>query len=158
MPARDAFLDEATAKAFAAVTQAPRNARAEVRGLSKAASEHRLLLWSANSHLENDILPTDVSGSLPAVDGSTPTIGIFRNDATGGKLSYYAGGSAAGQGRSMQRERRPSADRYRQPDLLGTGERAVAVRPRVQEGRAIRIAYQRHDLRARVRHHQRRHR
>ena len=68
--------------------------RAEVKGLSKAASEHRLLLWSANTAEEKDILPTDVSGSLPAVDGSTPTIGIFRNDGTGGKLGYYAGGSA----------------------------------------------------------------
>ena len=94
VPARDRFLGEATAKAFAAITSAHGTASAEVSGLAKAASQHRLLLWSADAAQEKDILQTDISGSLPTSDGSTPVIGIFRNDGTGAKLGYYAGGSA----------------------------------------------------------------
>ena len=95
VPARDVFLADATAKAFAAVTHSPGDPAATLRGLTRATAEHRILLWSVHPSEEADIARTDLVGRLPAYDGSAPTIGVYRNDGTGGKLGYYAGGSAS---------------------------------------------------------------
>ncbi|QNK80983.1 DUF4012 domain-containing protein [Nakamurella sp. PAMC28650] len=94
-PRREAFLDSAAERAFLAVTNIRTSAKTVLRGLVKASDQHRLLLWSANRTEQTDIEATGVAGRLPSVDGHTPTIGLFRNDGTGGKLGYYAGGSAA---------------------------------------------------------------
>ncbi|SDO31622.1 Protein of unknown function [Nakamurella panacisegetis] len=93
-PAREAFLADATAKAFAAVTNSGGSARSLLRGLRKAVGERRLLVWSADGEQQTDLLATDLSGHLPTVDGATPVVGVFRNDSTGGKLGYYTSGSA----------------------------------------------------------------
>ena len=94
-PARDTFLAVATAKVFKAVTQAPSNASLVVKGVTKAAREHRVLLWSSHPAEEADLAGTAIGQLLPASDVATPTIGVFRNDGTGGKLGYYADGAAA---------------------------------------------------------------
>ncbi len=94
-PARDRFLAAATTKAFAAVTSAPTNAAAALRGLTRAAAEHRLQLWSARPAEQTDLAATDLGTALPATDGAAPAVGVFRNDGTGGKLGYYAAGTAA---------------------------------------------------------------
>jgi len=94
-PARDIFLADATAKAFAAVTNSPANAAQMLAGLKKGVAEHRVLLWSAIASEQKDLASTALVGSMPASDGTSPTVGVFRNDGTGGKLGYYAAGSAA---------------------------------------------------------------
>ena len=93
-PARDVFLDAATGKAFAAVTTSTATARSTLKGLTRAAAEHRLLLWSAHASEQKDLASTEVAGQLPDSDAPAPVIGVYRNDATGGKLGYYATGSA----------------------------------------------------------------
>ena len=94
-PARDVFLAAATTKAFTAVTESPTNASTVVKGLTRAVKEHRLLLWSSHPAEQADLAGTAIAQLLPASDDPTPTIGIFRNDGTGGKLGFYADGSAA---------------------------------------------------------------
>ena len=94
-PARDVFLAAATTKAFTAVTEAPANASNVVKGLTRAVREHRLLLWSSHPAEQKDLAGTAIAQLLPASDDPAPTIGIFRNDGTGGKLGFYADGSAA---------------------------------------------------------------
>lgn len=92
-PDRDSFVSDATTKAFTAVTDAPNDPAAELKGLTRAAGERRLLLWSARPAEQTDLAQTDLSGAL-GDDSDAPTVGVFRNDATGGKLGYYATGSA----------------------------------------------------------------
>ncbi|WP_188939790.1 DUF4012 domain-containing protein [Nakamurella endophytica] len=91
--ARDSFLSAATAKAFEAVTRSPNDASAELRGLTRASAEGRLLLWSAHPAEQQDLAATEISGQL-GDDSAGPTVGVFRNDATGAKLGFYASGSA----------------------------------------------------------------
>ncbi|MET3805244.1 hypothetical protein ABIB25_002245 [Nakamurella sp. UYEF19] len=93
--ARDAFLAEATLRAFTSVTNSPANAKVALRGLTKAAVQHRLQLWSTHPSEQKDLIETDLGTALPSKDGAIPTIGVFRNDGTGGKLGYYASGSAS---------------------------------------------------------------
>ena len=84
---------DATSKAFAAVTSAPNDPAAELKGLTRAAAERRLLLFSARPAEQSDLAQTEIAGQL-GDDSGAPTVGVFRNDATGGKLGYYATGSA----------------------------------------------------------------
>ncbi len=92
--ARDEFLDNATAKAFSAITQSPKNPTQLIHGLSRAAAEHRVLLWSAHATEQQDLAQTILATALPASAPASPSVGVFRNDATGAKLGYYAAGSA----------------------------------------------------------------
>lgn len=92
---RDLFLDTATEKAFAAVTNSGIDAKSALSGIVKAVDERRLLLWSAHPREQSELATTRLAGTLPTADGTSPTIGVFRDDATGGKLGYYAGGSAS---------------------------------------------------------------
>lgn len=93
-PARDLFLEQATGKAFIAVTRSPTNASSVVKGLARAANEHRVLLWSSHPAEPLDLTGTAIAQLLPPTDAAAPTIGLFRNDGTGGKLGFYADGSA----------------------------------------------------------------
>lgn len=94
-PARDRFLSSAVAKAFESVMSSPGSAGSTLSGLKKGALEHRILLWSADPAEQKDLATTNLAGTLPTTDGAVPTVGVFRNDGTGGKLGYYASGSAA---------------------------------------------------------------
>ena len=100
-PERDSFVSDATTKAFAAVTGAPNDPAAELKGLTRAADERRLLLFSTRPAEQTDLAQTDLSGAL-GDDSDAPTVGVFRDDATGGKLGYYATGSAKLTGDSCQ--------------------------------------------------------
>ncbi len=85
---RDAFLARAAAAAFTAVSNGSGNAQKTMDGLSRAASEHRLLLWSADPEEQHDLTATQLGGQMPQAPG-TPTVGVFLNDGTGGKMGYY---------------------------------------------------------------------
>ncbi len=92
---RDLFLHTATEKAFAAVTNSGVDAKQALSGIGRAVRERRLLLWSSHAKEQTDLAGTSLAGTLPSTDGTSPTIGVFRDDATGGKLGYYSGGSAS---------------------------------------------------------------
>ncbi|GAB2455847.1 DUF4012 domain-containing protein [Jatrophihabitans fulvus] len=59
-----------------------------VRALSKAASERRLLLWSADADLESSLRASGWGGTLGTADGA-PYSGFVVNNAAGSKLDYY---------------------------------------------------------------------
>ena len=85
---RDAFLARAAGAVFTAVTAGGGNAEQIMAGLVKASGERRLLVWSADPVEQADLAATELAGQLPQTAG-TPTIGVFLNDGTGGKLGYY---------------------------------------------------------------------
>ena len=93
---RDAFLAQANAAAFDAVTGAPRDIGAVVDGLREAASEHRIMLYSTHPEEQAELRAAGFTGQLPDSDpANDPTFGIFLNDRTyaGSKLAYYLSGA-----------------------------------------------------------------
>ena len=93
---RDAFLSEANAAAFSAVTGTPRDMGAVIDGLRDAADDHRILLYSAHPDEQAQLQTAGLTGELPASDSATaPTFGIYLNDRTykGSKLGYYLSGA-----------------------------------------------------------------
>ncbi len=86
--ARDAFLARAAAAAFTAVSKGGGNAQETMKGLLRAGSERRLLLWSADPKEQTELADTQLGGQFPQ-QSDQPVIGVFLNDGTGGKMSYY---------------------------------------------------------------------
>jgi hypothetical protein len=91
---RDQFLASATAAAFGQVMSGAAHPQAIVAGLRRAATERRLLYYSAHPAEQADLAATGLSGAL---DGSTEksSIGVFLNDAVGSKLGYFLTGRTA---------------------------------------------------------------
>ncbi len=86
--ARDEFLAQATGKAFATVMSGDGDAGTILKGLQRAMEERRLLIWSTDQGEEADLSDTSLGGALDS-SLERPTIGVFLNDGTGGKLGYY---------------------------------------------------------------------
>nr|WP_232534213.1 DUF4012 domain-containing protein [Plantactinospora sp. KBS50] len=61
--------------------------------LGRALAERRLLFWSAHPAEQAVVADTRIGGVLPERE-TQPTIGVFLNDGTGAKLSYYLKGTA----------------------------------------------------------------
>ncbi len=85
---RDDFLDNATNKVFAHVMSGQVDPRAIIEGLRKASDERRILIFSGDGEEQEDIAKTGLAGSLDA-NPTEPSVGIFMNDGTAGKLDYY---------------------------------------------------------------------
>lgn len=85
---RDDFLNNATNKVFEYVMGGQADPRAILHGLRRASDERRILIYSADGAEQGDIAETGLAGSLIA-DSTQPSVGIFMNDGTPGKLDYY---------------------------------------------------------------------
>ncbi|WP_264031348.1 DUF4012 domain-containing protein [Cellulosimicrobium sp. SH8] len=57
--------------------------------LARAADEHRVLLWSAHPDEQDRLAGTVVAGDIDTADRAASSVGVFLNDATGGKMGYY---------------------------------------------------------------------
>ncbi|MBD8079794.1 DUF4012 domain-containing protein [Cellulosimicrobium arenosum] len=57
--------------------------------LVRSADEHRLLVWSAHPDEQERLTGTVVAGDIETADRARDSIGVFFNDGTGGKMSYY---------------------------------------------------------------------
>jgi hypothetical protein len=86
---QDAYFAHAARAAFEVLTRPQANPRGLLAELARAAGERRLLLWSADRDLQKNIEGTVLAGALPLDDGAAPTVGVFLNDGSGAKLSYY---------------------------------------------------------------------
>ncbi|HEY0358684.1 MAG TPA: DUF4012 domain-containing protein [Mycobacteriales bacterium] len=108
--AQDAFFGTAAATTFDALTNGRIGGAAALAGLTLAADEHRVLVWSSRPAEQRVLEGTQLGGSLPEHEGRTPTIGVFLNDGTGAKLNYHVrqslqvvGGSCTRDGRRQIR-------------------------------------------------------
>lgn len=89
-PARDAFLARATAQVFGRLLGGQIPPRTILDGVEKAATQRRLMVWSSRPAEENDLRATAVGGQItPADNPLAPELGVFINDGTGTKLSFY---------------------------------------------------------------------
>jgi hypothetical protein len=91
---QDAYFADTARATFETLLNGQGDPRGLVAELAKAAGERRLLVWSADREEEALIGDTVLAGRLPADDGMSPTVGVFLNDGSGSKLSYYLAPSA----------------------------------------------------------------
>lgn len=92
---QDAYFAGAARAVFEALISGQGNPESMLGQLARAAGERRLLVWSADEKDEAGIAGTVLEGRLPEDDGMRPTVGVFLNDGSGAKLSYYLNQSAA---------------------------------------------------------------
>jgi hypothetical protein len=94
LTAQDRYFAVAARGVFDKLTGQSRDMPGLVRQLSRAVAERRFLIWSADAREQASISGTRVDGELPITDRTSPTVGVFLNDGTGAKLSYYLTSSA----------------------------------------------------------------
>jgi hypothetical protein len=86
---QDAYFAGAARAIFGALLHGRANPKVILTELARAAGERRLLVWSADQKAEAILVGTVLAGRMPDDDGSNPTVGVFLNDGSGAKLSYY---------------------------------------------------------------------
>jgi hypothetical protein len=86
---QDVFFASAASAVFDKVSAGGFDARQFIDGLTQAAGENRLRLWSANAAEERQIVGTAVAGDLPKETAQSREFGVYLNDATGAKMDYY---------------------------------------------------------------------
>lgn len=92
---QDAFFSSAAVEVFDAVSSGDFSPVPFAGAVVKAVDEHRVLFHSFDENVESAFAGSRLLGSLPATDDpATPTLGVFVNDLTEGKLSYYTWMSA----------------------------------------------------------------
>lgn len=86
---QDAFFAGATGAVFNAVLTGHGSTAGMLTALARAADEHRVLVWAADADEQALVAGTTLAGELPVTDERTARFGVFLNDGTGSKMSYY---------------------------------------------------------------------
>lgn len=84
---RKAFLLGVAQAVADKISKAPYNGTELARGLARAASERRLLAWSADPALQQGLEASPLSGSVPYT--AAPYVGMTIINEGGNKLDYY---------------------------------------------------------------------
>ena len=130
--AQNAFFTEVARRVFKKVTTGVRSVPALFEALNQGVAEGRLYVHDFDPLVQRVLAGSPVAGEIRGSDPRVPEVGVYLNDATGSKMSYYLrtracapcrgvclGGAAAGGAR------RPDLHRG-QP----SGQRAAGVRLR----------------------------
>ncbi|GAA5204995.1 DUF4012 domain-containing protein [Microbacterium kyungheense] len=86
---QDAFFAAAAAAVFEALAAGDVDPAKFVTALGRAGDENRLLLWSAHEDDQALLNDTTLSGPLPVTDDDTARFGVYVDDGTGSKMSFY---------------------------------------------------------------------
>jgi len=92
--AQDRYILDVALAVFDRLTQGVPDPPAAIAALAQAATEHRILVWSAHESEQEVIDGTVLAGALLDDDPAHPTVGVYLNDGSGAKLGYYINGSA----------------------------------------------------------------
>lgn len=87
--AQDEFFRHVARGVFDAVMSGPGSPSELVSALARGADEHRLLVHSFDADEQDQLAGTTVAGEFPTDAGTNPQVGVYLNDATGSKMSYY---------------------------------------------------------------------
>lgn len=87
--AQDAFFAGATGAVFEALREGRGSTPGLIAALARGVEERRVLVWAAEPTEQSVIEGTTLAGQLPASDGRTARFGVYLNDGTGSKMSYY---------------------------------------------------------------------
>lgn len=58
-------------------------------GLGQAVDERRLLVWSAHDEEQARLAGTRIAGEVTGREGDSPVVGVYLNDGSGAKMSWY---------------------------------------------------------------------
>src|SRR5699024_7092076 len=86
---QDAFFGEVADEVFAAVSGGRGDDTALVRALARGGAEGRLLVHSFDEAEQQMLSGSRLAGELPAERDGPPQVGVYVNDATGSKMSYF---------------------------------------------------------------------
>ena len=84
---RQAYLLQIASAASKKILQTRSEPVALLQAAGEAASERRLLVWSANPAIQADLAQTSVAGVIPVT--TAPYVGMSIVNAAGNKLDYY---------------------------------------------------------------------
>lgn len=87
--AHDAFFEEASRAVFDALISEGSDAGAVIPALAASAAEGRVLVWSAHEAEQDLLADTVLSGALRGEDDGAPVVGVYLNDGSMAKISYY---------------------------------------------------------------------
>lgn len=94
----DEFFADASEAVFDALMSGAGDVGGVIAALDTAADEGRLLVWSADPAEQALLSGTVLSGELRGEDAATPIIGVYLNDGSATKMSYYLDYSVDVQG------------------------------------------------------------
>jgi hypothetical protein len=83
------FFNKVAGSVFDAVAAGRGDPQAVLEGLAQGVAERRLLIWSSDPREQRILGPLKVSGALARTGTSRPRVGVYLNDGTGAKMSYY---------------------------------------------------------------------
>lgn len=87
--AQDAVFASASGAVFQGLLEGRGSGSGLITALARASDEHRILVWSADTEEQKIIDGSSIAGELPSSDDRVARFGVFLNDGTGSKMSYY---------------------------------------------------------------------
>jgi hypothetical protein len=105
---QDAFFALAASRIFETVTNLSGDPGRLVEALAMAAGQQRIALWSANPVEQQRLLELELAGGLPVSSAENAVFGLYVNDSTGAKMSYYLDYSIAIAQAICREDQRPT--------------------------------------------------
>ncbi|MBZ5738486.1 DUF4012 domain-containing protein [Nocardioides mangrovi] len=87
--AQDAFFRQVARAVFDKVSQGAESPIDLAEALGHATREHRIYVHSFQKSVQSSLADTAVAGQLTDPDATGPQVGVYLNDGTGSKMSYY---------------------------------------------------------------------
>jgi hypothetical protein len=86
---QDAYFAGVAKEVFAKISSGSGDAKKLLNGLTRGASERRVLLWSSKADEESVIARYPLGGAITGPSISPAQFGVYFNDGTGAKMDYY---------------------------------------------------------------------
>lgn len=86
---QDAFFQAAAAAVFGAMTDGVDSPEELFTALARGVRERRIRLHSFEPDVQDEIAGSVIAGELVTRDSAAPQVGVYLNDATGAKMSYF---------------------------------------------------------------------
>ncbi|MCI9858197.1 DUF4012 domain-containing protein [Microbacterium proteolyticum] len=87
--AQDAFFADASGSVFEVLLNGQGSTPGLITALARGVDERRVLIWAASPAEQSVIEGTALAGELPQSDEQTARFGVYLNDGTGSKMSFY---------------------------------------------------------------------
>lgn len=86
---QDIYFGSVAKEIFSSLSSGKGKANTLLAGVGKGVSEHRILLWSADSREQSVLNKYPLSGSISGPGVPAAQFGAYFNDGTGAKMDYY---------------------------------------------------------------------
>lgn len=86
---QDVYFAGVAQEVFSKISSGDGDTKKLIEGLTRGASERRVLLWSSNADEESVISRYPLGGSITGASISPAQFGVYFNDGTGAKMDYH---------------------------------------------------------------------